>query len=334
MKILTTLLLGTLFLSTHLWGQAKKTNFNIVGQVEGFSDGTKIYLNDLSGGNYVKIDSALVAHGKFTFRGQLKTTFLISSITTADYADRATLWLEKGTTTFTAQKGNFKKANIKGFNIQDKFAELNKLRDTLEQTAHIDYAFIQQNPNSVISAYTLGSYCGIWGKDTLSTLYKAFSKDVQQTRYGKKIFAFLSLNRNLKVGDQFVDFAQKDTSGQLVKLSGIKANALLLEFWGSWCGPCREENPFLVEIYNEFKPKGFEIVGIAAESNHQQWTKAIKADKLNWINVTDLKGSDNQAAIIYGVSGYPSNFLIDQNGIIIAKDVYGEALRNWLLKIL
>jgi peroxiredoxin len=334
MTIKTSLFLGAIFITTSLLGQTQYSKFTIVGKVQGFSNGTKIYLNDLSDGSYKKIDSSIIANEKFSFNGQLKTKFLKSSISTGDYSDRVTLWLEKGLTTFSANKGKFNTAYIKGSKIQENFAELTKLRDTLEKMDQVDYSFIKKNPTSVIAAYTLSYYCKLWGKDTISALYNSFSKEVKQTSFGKKIFTFLSLNRNIKIGDKFVDFSQKDTSGKLVKLSNIKSNCILLEFWGSWCGPCREENPSLVKIYNEFKQKGFEILGVASETNKQQWTTAIKSDGLNWINVTDYKGGDNNAAMIYGVSGYPSNFLIDKNGTIIAKDVYGDDLRNWLLKIL
>jgi peroxiredoxin len=334
MNIKTFLYLVTILTAHSLFGQTQKFKYTIAGQVQGFNNGIKIYLNDLSDGSYVKIDSAIILNGKFTFSGQFKTKFLKSSISTFDYSDRVTLWIETGLTTFSANKGMFKKADIKGSKIQKKFAELNKLRDTLEQTDQIDFTFIKQNPNTIISAHTLSSYCNLWSKDTVSALYKSFSKEVKFSNYGKKIFTFLSLNRNIKIGDKFVDFSQKDTSGKSIKLSSIKSNCILLEFWGSWCGPCREENPSLVKIYKEFKQKGFEVLGVASETNKQQWTKAIQADGLSWINVTDFKGGDNNAAMTYGVSGYPSNFLIDKNGVIVAKDIYGDDLRNWLLKIL
>jgi peroxiredoxin len=334
MTINTSLFFIAIFFSTYLFGQTQNSKFNIAGQVQGFNDGTKIYLNDLSDGSYVKIDSSIISNGKFTFGGQLRTKFLLSSISTVDCSDRVTFWLEKGLTTFKATKGIFNKADIKGSKIQEKFAELNKLRDTLEQTDQIDFTFIKQNPNTIISAHTLSSYCNSWSKDKVSDLYNSFSKEVKLSSYGKKILTFLTLNRNIKIGDKFADFSQKDTTGKLVKLSSIKSNCILLEFWASWCGPCREENPSLVKIYTEFKHKGFEVLAVASETNKQQWTKAIRTDSLIWINVTDFKGSDNNAAMIYGVSGYPSNFLIDKSGVIIAKDIYGDDLRNWLLKIL
>lgn len=334
MTIKTSLLSVIIFITNCLVGQTQNSKFSIVGKVKGYNNGSKIYLNDLTDGSYKKIDSSIIKNGNFKFIGELKTKFLKSSISNDDYSDRVTLWLEKGQTTFSGLKGNFNNATIKGGGIQQKFTALRELRDTLENTERVDYFFIKQNPNSIIAAYTLSSYCNLWTKDTVAALYNTFSKEVKQTSFGNKIFTSLSLKRNIKIGDKYVDFSQKDTSGIFVTLSNIKSKCILLEFWGSWCGPCREKNPLLVTIYNEFKQKGFEIVGIASETNQQQWITAIKKDGLNWINLTDFKGGDNHVAITYGVTGYPSNFLIDNEGTIIAKDVYGDQLRNWLLILL
>jgi peroxiredoxin len=332
-KIISFFLAATLFL-TSSFGQGKISEFKIDGKVQDYSNGTMLYLHDLSDGSYKIIDSAIIIDDEFTFNRQLKTKYLKSAISTTDFADRITFWIEKGLTSFNAEKGRFNKAVIKGLKIQEDQNNLNKLLESSENQKETEYSFVKRNPNSTVSAYVLSIYCSSWNKDTVSNLYKSFSKEIQQTTFGKKIFTFLSLNRNIKIGDKFVDFSQKDTTGKFVKLSNIKSNCILLEFWGSWCGPCREENPSLVKIYIEFKQKGFEILGVASETNKQQWTKAIRADGLNWINVTDFKGSDNNAAMIYGVSGYPSNFLIDKDGTVIAKDVYGDDLRNWLLKLL
>lgn len=332
-KTIILFLSATLFL-TSSFGQGKIAKFKIDGKVQGYSNGTMLYLHDLSDGSYKKIDSTLITNNQFSFNGQLKKRYLKSAISTTDFADRTTFWLEKGLTSFMAEKGRFKQAIIKGFKIQEDQNKLNRLLENSENQKETEYSFVKDNPNSIVSAYVLSVYSSSWNKDTVSTLYKSFSKEVKQTDFGKKIFTFLSLNRNIKIGDKFVDFSQRDTTGKFIKLSSIQSKCILLEFWGSWCGPCREENPSLVKIYNEFKQKGFEILGVASETDKQQWAKAIKADGLNWINVTDFKGGDNKAAMIYGVSGYPTNFLIDKDGIIIAKNVYGDDLRNWLLKIL
>jgi peroxiredoxin len=316
-----------------VFGQTKMTTFKIEGKIQGFDNGTKLYLSDLTDGSYNnQIDSTIIQDNQFNFKGNIKTKYLKSAISTTDFQDRATFWLESGLTSFSADKGNFKKAIILGSKIQSDQNTLNKIRDTIENTEAIDYLFIKNNPSSIISAHTLISYCNTWSKNTISILYNAFSKDVKLSDYAKKVFDFISLNREIKIGDKFVDFSQSDTANNSIRLSDFKGKVILLEFWGSWCGPCREENPALLKIYNDFSTKGLEIFGVASETDKKQWIKAIKTDKLTWVNVSDLKGSSNKAVLIYGVSGYPTNFLIDRNGVIIAKDVYGEDLRKMLLK--
>jgi thiol-disulfide isomerase/thioredoxin len=326
------------FIATVLFSsvsaQTNLSKYRIEGRVQGYPNGTKLYLHDVTDGSYKPIDSTIIVNDRFSFSGYIKTVYLKSGISTADFSDRVIFWLEKGQTSFLAGKGNFKKAIIEGTKIQGEQNKLNRQLDTAKNAEAVECLFIRNNPGSVISAYILSVYCSSWKKDTVSTLYNALSKDFKTTGYGKKVFDYLSLNRNLKIGDRYVDFAQKDTSNKWVKLSAFKGKVVLLEFWGSWCGPCREENPELVKIYNEFKANGFEILGVAAETDKRQWMNAIKTDGLTWTNVTDLKGGSNKAAMIYGVAGYPTNFLIDKTGIIIAREVYGEDLRNWLLKIL
>lgn len=332
MTIKIYLVLVSIIISASLCGQTEKSKFTISGQVQGFSNGTFIYLNDVSDGYYKKLDSALIKDQKFVITGYLKTKYLKASITSFDNDDRATFWLENGFTSFKAEKGNFTKARIIGSPIQKKWSEYICLLDTAKNAEQAEFMFIKANPNSIISAYALSYKLKNWSKDTLSTLYKVFSKNVKQTDFGEKINNYISLNRNIKIGDKFVDFSQKDTANKIVKLSDFKNKIVLLEFWGSWCGPCREENPGLVKIHNEFRLKGFDILGVASETDKSLWIKAIKADGLTWTNISDLKGGNNKAAIIYGVTGYPTNFLIDKAGTIIAQDVYGEDLRNWLLK--
>jgi peroxiredoxin len=330
----TFLLLPILLISTCLLGQIQNQKFTITGQLQGFSNGTIIYLNDVSDGNYKKIDSAFIKHNKFNFVGYIKTKYLKSSLTSSDYNDRVTFWLEKGLTTFEGEKGKFVKAKVAGSTMQIKWNELTHLLDTAKNREQTEYLFIKVNPKSIISAYSLTNNFRTWSMDTIASLYKLFSKEVKQTKYGRRVNSFISLNRNIKIGDKFVDFTQKDSSNKIIKLSNLKGKIVLLEFWGSWCYPCREENPILEKIYKEYNSKGFEIFGVASETDKEQWIKAIKTDGLTWTNTSDLKGSDNQVALIYGVTGFPTNFLIDKSGIIIAKDIYGDELKKLLFTLL
>jgi peroxiredoxin len=334
MSIKATLFFVSLIISALLCGQTLTHKFIISGQVQGFESGTIIYLNDLSEGYYKIIDSTAISDKKFHFSGNLRGKYLKASLTSFDYDDRVTLWLEKGITSFVGKRGDFLNAAIKGSIIQRKWNELNDLLDTAKNAEQAEYLFIKQNPNSIIAAHNLSRNLKTWDKDSISKLYKLFSKEVKQTAYAKKILNFIALNKDIKLGNRFVDFSQSDTSNRIVKLSDFKDKIVLLEFWGSWCVPCREKNSELLKIYNAFRTKGFEILGVASETDRIQWIKAIKKDSLTWTNVSDLNGSDNKAAMIYGVTDYPTNFLIDKTGTIIAKDVYSEDLQNLLSKLL
>jgi thiol-disulfide isomerase/thioredoxin len=123
-------------------------------------------------------------------------------------------------------------------------------------------------------------------------------------------------------------------NGDSLKLSEIKGKTILLEFWSSWCSPCRKENPNLVKTYKKFKPKGFEIFAVSLDEDKNSWLKAIEKDRLNWKHVSDLKGDGNEASLIYGINGIPDNFLIAENGEIIGRDLRGEELDKKLTEVL
>ena len=131
-----------------------------------------------------------------------------------------------------------------------------------------------------------------------------------------------------------IDFFRENSIDSLKKLSELKGKVILLEFWASWCGPCRQENPNLVKTYKNFKPKGFEIFAVSLDENKESWLRAIEKDNLNWEHVSDLKGDRNEASLIYGVNGIPDNFLIAENGEIIGRNLRGDKLNRILKEIL
>lgn len=337
--------------------------FTITGTTEGLPDGTWIYLKKAS--PQIPIDSAQVTQGRFTLKGKINEKAEQALLHTAKFSNYVIFWLEAVPMQVHLKNGAFKQARFSGSATQLENEKLRNIIDPLrhredslsnllstnkdsdvknvirtkieainrdERATYID--FVATHPHSIIAANILKIYASTWGKEKTQELYEKLSPEIKSSTYGRDIDDYLTLAQDIRVGGKYADFEQTDTEGKPVKLSAIKAKYILLEFWGSWCGPCRAENPNLVKTYQAYQPKGFEILGVAADDNKAQWLQAVKQDKLPWTNVCDLKGDQNKAVLIYGINAFPTNFLIDENGIIIAKNLRGDDLRKKLAELL
>lgn len=193
--------------------------------------------------------------------------------------------------------------------------------------------FVKKFPASPVTPWVIDSRFVVYPYPDKAELYYGMLTDqAKKSPYGMALGRSVRINSKTSIGKR-PDFIQPDTAGKLFKLSSLKGKVVLVDFWASWCGPCRKENPNLVKAYAAYHNKGFEIVGVSLDDKKQNWLKAIAADKLTWIHVSDLKGWKNELAIAYGIKSVPTSFLMDASGKIIAKDLRGEALENKLKEL-
>ncbi|MFD2582345.1 redoxin domain-containing protein [Pedobacter vanadiisoli] len=193
--------------------------------------------------------------------------------------------------------------------------------------AKINYA--KQNPSKFMSLMALNSTLSP-GFDAveMEKVFVNISPELKNSYLGKQVAERIATFKKTQEGVEAQDFAQPDVDGKMVKLSDYRGKYVLVDFWASWCAPCRRENPNLVKVYEQYKSKGFEVLGVTLDkaADKAKWIKAITDDKLTWKQVGDLKGWENEAAAKYEVKAIPMNFLIDPSGKIIAKYLRGEAL--------
>jgi peroxiredoxin len=212
-----------------------------------------------------------------------------------------------------------------------------KLTKIENETKDIYRNFIRNNPASYISLMALMEYSRqVQDMDELGALYQSLSTDIKNTDEGKFLGSQLTASQTTAIGSVAPDFTQSDPEGNPIKLSSFRGKYLLIDFWASWCGPCRKENPNVVRAYNQYKNKNFEILGVSLDNPgaKQNWLNAIKQDGLTWTQVSDLKGWQNAVALQYIIQTIPQNFLLDPNGVIIAKNLRGENLIKKLEEIL
>ncbi|RFZ83217.1 AhpC/TSA family protein [Mucilaginibacter terrenus] len=190
-------------------------------------------------------------------------------------------------------------------------------------------SFITANPDSYLSLLALTSVSGPSPDvNEVEPLFNGLSDELKNSDQGKQLKYSLDKLRITAIGSMAPDFTQEDVNGKPVSLSSFKGKYVLIDFWASWCGPCRQENPNVVRTYNKYRGKNFTVLGVSLdrENGKAAWLAAIKSDGLNWTQVSDLKFWDNLVAKLYGVESIPQNFLIDPQGKIIAKNLRGDDL--------
>ncbi len=237
--------------------------------------------------------------------------------------------IDAGNKAFAAVDKNAPDANEQYKAIHEKFEARFEARRVKE------LAFAAKNPSSIFAVDALIDAANKRKLSEIEPLFLKLSKEVRQTTNARQLEARFLAERSVKIGNKAPDFSQPDTNGKMIKVSDFEGQYVLIDFWASWCGPCRAENPNLLKAYNKYKGKGLEVLAVSLDDTKGKnaWIKAIKDDGLPWIHVADLKGWSNEAAVLYGVRAVPQNYLVDPKGNIVAINIKGELLHQELAKI-
>ena len=369
MKTMKKLLL-TIMSAMLLTSVSAQNGYTIAGTAEGTVKGDTIFLCEMQGWfAMVPLDTAIVKKGKFEFTGQFDgcTHRYLLAMHKGENVATAAILLENAPISVQMFKDENKNIIVGGPSARlwdeyergakefdDRMAadwsvcldtlvtEDNKIKERLlvntysADRKNYTKRFMLQHIGTPVADYLLAQTQSDFTKEEQEQLLKLFGQQKQQFYVYKGIMEQRAIDQRTGIGAQFTDFSMPDPKGKMISVSDyVKKNKYtLIDFWASWCGPCRAEMPTVVKAYDLYHAKGFEVVGVSLDNNKEAWIKAIDQLKMPWPHMSDIKGWGCAGAALYNVKGIPANVLIDQQGKIVAKNLRGQDLLDKMAELL
>ena len=326
-----------------------------------------IYLQKNDAGTWTKLDSTNIKEGKFSFKGnvatpemwyltfkgtQLLLPFFVenSTIDLTVYTDSIESSVVTGSATHDIYKKYLGKADNLNKKMDDVYTEYKKAREINDtasmnkldaQSTELDKEmkkmivdFAKENKTSVVAPYLILKNSWQFELPELEDISATFDTNLRGSSYFQSVMTRIDVLKKVAIGQPAVEFTMNDSLGNPVALSSFRGKYLLIDFWASWCSPCRGENPNVVRAYQGYNTKGFDVLGVSFDKNRAKWIQATKDDNLTWTHVSDLQYWGNAAGKLYGINSIPSNVLLDRDQKIIAKNLRGEDLQKKLAELL
>jgi len=366
MKKLFYLLLMVLAVGSCTMQPTKKTAYTINVNLQGLNEGT-VYLQKRVDGETITLDSADAAT-PVSFKGNIEMAEMYS-IGIKDKRGSIPVFVDAADINITGHIDSLRQAIITGSPAQDELKAFNeqinsfdgqletlfdeydkadqeqneelkgqlenKIIDVRKEKLDFTFKLITDNKTSVVAALFAWQNRSYFELTQLDSIASGFDPSIDSSVYVQLLKERVITLQSVAIGKKYIDFTMNNTEDVPVQFSSlIKGKYTLIDFWAAWCGPCRGENPNVVAVYNDYKDKGFDVIGISLDQSKDKWLEAIEADKLTWNHLSDLKNWNSAAAKLYGVNSIPHSILIDGEGIIIAKNLRGEELRKKISELL
>lgn len=333
--------------------------FFIHGNIKGLKDSTLVFITNITNGNTIAQDYAY--NGAINLKGQLDNEGLYS-IGFIGYKNEMQIFIGNEDISVTGDAANLTKLTVQGSKMEDDFLyyqksyvtqidQLNVLvkKITVEKNEKTKDSliniykkivivkadkFLKEKPASPIAAFILSGLAGLFTTAELESRFNKLAPEAQRGTYAELIRRKLNDLKIAVIGTTAPDFTQNDTSGHPVMLSSLRGKYVLVDFWASWCQPCMIEIPNLIAVFQKYQHKNFTILGVSLDQYKESWVKAIKENRLEWVQVSDLQFWNNSVLKLYGIESIPQNILIAPDGKIIAKNLQGPSLDTKLNEVL